>query len=509
MEMLTDYEVTRKDNVNGEKTLDVTIIKTKRNDHAYDLVINENGFFFDNEEYVIKTVKERIVGKTVKKECKAIHKFFIDLKDHYIYDQISGAKRIRDLLSFVLGDTFYFADVDDTGLPLSVELENFGDDNALSLFKKILDKFGAEFDIMQSYIFIAKEIGYRTDIPIRYKLNLKDPQKEIDTSSLSTYIRGYGKQNDDGSYVAYQEYTSPLADVYGIRHAKPVRDERYKDNTRLLDRIKRELHDSIDISLSLTYVELQKMGLLGHVHKGDYVWCILEPFNINVEIRVIEIEEYSNPNKSPKYKLGTISKKATDVMASFNTTKKTVENVVNTDTNTIKRRALSTETNYVVDAVERTFAEISYTDDISASDPDNFMRRVGLRKGGIYRSTDGNYRYFVITPEGLDLSQVFGKLAPAHVEIGPETTFAPGYDPTEIEVDPPVIPLASETQNGLMSKEDKAKLNQILIDSGQVIDLSILMQKIIALETENETQTEQIEDLLQRVEALEGGLDGA
>lgn len=538
-EMLTDFELTRKDSVNGDKTLNVSVIKTDKNAHSYELLSNENVFYYGNEPYVIKSVRERIVGNTVRTDCQAIHKMFDDLKNHYIYEEISGTKRINELLSFVLSDTFYFASVDDRDLPVSIQVQNFGDDNALSLFKNILDRFGAEFEVMDTYIYIAKQVGMDLDdLSIRYKLNVKNPQKEIDTSSFSTYIRGYGKQNEDGSYIAYQEYTSPLAEVYGIKHAPPVRDARYTNNNSLLERIKRELHDNIDISLSLTYVELTELGLTGHVHKGDYIWCILEPFNIKVKIRIIEIEDYSSPFKSPKLTIGTITRKATDVMASFNTTKKTVEKVVNTETNTIKRTALTEETNYVVDAIERSFDEIDYRDDISASDPANFMRRVGLRKGGIYRTTDGNYRYFVITPDGLDLTQVFGKLGAAHVEIGPETTFAPGYDPTEIDipdfglVSPTQdglmrkedyvklanidvdqegnvvvdVPVATETENGLLESTDKEKLNQITISElGQVVDLSILVQKISDLEAANTDLTNQITDLIDRVTALEGG----
>jgi hypothetical protein len=55
----------------------------------------------------------------------------------------------------------------------------------------------------------------------------------------------------------------------------------------------------------------------------------------------------------------------------------------------------------------------------------------------------------------------------------------------------PVYDLATETNDGLMSKEDKQKLNKIQNSSGEVIDLSFLSQKIAELE--------------QRIEALEGG----
>src|SRR5690606_13416723 len=145
--MLTDYTVTRRNGVNGEKLITAVVNKTARNEHAYDLIQNENIFIYDDEEYVIKTHRERTVGKTVKVECQAVHRMFDDLKNNYIYEQTSGTIRLEPLLEFVLEDTGYTFIVDTSGLPLSIEIENFGDDNSLSLFKKVLERFGAEFEV--------------------------------------------------------------------------------------------------------------------------------------------------------------------------------------------------------------------------------------------------------------------------------------------------------------------------------------------------------------------------
>nr|WP_275065460.1 phage tail protein [Bacillus velezensis] len=111
---------------------------------------------------------------------------------------------------------------------MSVEVQNFGWDNSLALLRSILEKFGAEFDYAGKRIYIAKKIGSKKDEPfLRYKYNVSEPEKEIDTSSFTTYIRGYGKQKDDGTYVVQAEYTSPLAAIYGIKHAEPVKRKIY------------------------------------------------------------------------------------------------------------------------------------------------------------------------------------------------------------------------------------------------------------------------------------------
>ncbi|MGG5737728.1 phage tail protein, partial [Bacillus cereus group sp. IBL03679] len=53
-EMLTDFEVSRKDGVNGDKTIDVKVIKTETNEHAYSLIYNQNIFIYEDDEYIIK-----------------------------------------------------------------------------------------------------------------------------------------------------------------------------------------------------------------------------------------------------------------------------------------------------------------------------------------------------------------------------------------------------------------------------------------------------------------------
>ncbi|MDJ1631053.1 hypothetical protein QNN00_14585 [Bacillus velezensis] len=49
--------------------------------------------------------------------------------------------------------------MDNTNLKTSVRVENFGWDNTLSLFRSILEKFGAEFDYSGKHIFVAKRSG--------------------------------------------------------------------------------------------------------------------------------------------------------------------------------------------------------------------------------------------------------------------------------------------------------------------------------------------------------------
>jgi phage minor structural protein len=472
MEPVYDYTVTRNNGLSGEKTIKVTSICTEQNISAYHLIKNENIFVYENEEYVIKDHSEITYSKLIGVQTTAIHIFFDDLKWRCRqYEVISGTFDITYLLNFALKGSGYTFTIDASLIEVKVKVENFGDNNGLALFQQILELFAVEYDYSGKHIFVSKRIGEDLDVQFRHRYNISSPTKDINTNDFATYIKGYGKLKEnhekltgDDKYMVVAEYTSPLAKIYGKRIAEPVRDERYTSKASLLERLVNDLTDKINVSLKFNAIQLAEMDL-SNIKKGDAAWCIIEPFDLNIRLRVVDVEDYAN-DKSPVFTFGVLKNKSPVIIANFSSTAKTVGKVIDKSSGTIKQEALNNIT--------------------------------------------------------FDLSKAYGRLSQDKVSIGPNTLFAEGYDPTKVN-----FPLASSAQDGLMSKSmyqkvssinvdangnvivdlstveheieqlqeeatttrkglmsstDKRKLNQILINEGQVIDLSILMQKIQSIE---------------------------
>lgn len=293
------------------------------NQEVFDLIEYESSIIFNGQEFIIKKMTENVVGGLVTKQIVATHIYYT-IQDGYQYEKVTGTKSINQLLThiFKAGNRgFTWEIIDPNKKFLTVQQENFGDGNYLKLINELLSDYNAVVipDNKHLMFYPISEYGQKVEEQIRYKYNTDEVTFDIDTYSLKTQIKGYGKLKEgintenpkDSDYVFTPiTYTSPESKKWGIRIQDPINDERYTVSGNMLDRLKNELQDYPSISGSVNL----KWGI--NPQKGDYVPFIYEPLNINTYIQVVGIKTYpAIPNKPPEITLSNTKKTMTSILA--------------------------------------------------------------------------------------------------------------------------------------------------------------------------------------------------
>lgn len=324
-EILTDYDKsTFTENWQENETWEIsfTIVKTKFNELAFDLVDYENSVFFNGQEFIVKQMGVSAEGVAITKTVTATHIYYT-MQDGFQYDTITGTRSINQLLAHVFKPDnrgFTWNVVDPNKKFLSVEQENFGNGNYLKLIEEILKDYDAIVipDNKNLTFFPRSEYGKKTEEQIRYKYNTDSVKFDIDTLNLKTQIKGFGKKKEDDTYYFTPiTYTSKQSEKWGIRVQSPVSDDRYTVSGNMLERLKQDLQDYPTITGTVT------MKWRVEPNKGDYVAFVYEPLGVNTYIQVVGIKTYpAIPNKPPEITLSNTKKTMTAILA--NLTKKGV-----------------------------------------------------------------------------------------------------------------------------------------------------------------------------------------
>lgn len=297
-----------------------TVPETSRNKVTFELIEFESYVIFEGEMYSIKQLRRYAVGKQLFKSVTATHIYYT-IQDGRQYNVISGTKSISELLTHIFkagSRGFSWEVIDPNNVFLKKEQENFGNDNYLNLINQILADYGAVVIPSNKHLvfYPSSEFGQVIEEQIRYKYNTDDVSFDIDTYALKTQIRGSGKKKEDDTYYFPPvTYTSPVSKQFGIRIQDPIEDERYTIQGNMLEYLKQSIHDYPDISGSVS------LNWAISLEKGDKVWFIYEPLNINTLIQVVGITKYpALPDKPPEIVLSNTKKTMTAILA--NLTKK-------------------------------------------------------------------------------------------------------------------------------------------------------------------------------------------
>ncbi|EME3508778.1 phage tail protein [Enterococcus faecium] len=317
-EILTEYDKsTFTENWQENETWEIsfTIVKTKFNELAFDLVDYENSVFFNGQEFIVKQMGVSAEGAAITKTVTATHIYYT-MQDGFQYDTVTGARSISQLLTHVFSAGsrgFTWEVIDPNKKFLTVEQENFGNGNYLKLVEEILKDYDAIVipDNKNLTFFPRSEYGKKTEEQIRYKYNTDSVKFDIDTLNLKTQIKGFGKKKEDDTYYFTPiTYTSKQSEKWGIRVQSPVSDDRYTVSGNMLERLKQDLQDYPTITGTVT------MKWRVEPNKGDYVAFVYEPLGVNTYIQVVGIKTYpAIPNKPPEITLSNTKKTMTSILA--------------------------------------------------------------------------------------------------------------------------------------------------------------------------------------------------
>lgn len=388
-------QVSRKKKVNGEKTISFVVIPTGTNNHSFESVDNESRIVFDKEPYIIKRIQERNIGNTSIKQVEAVHAFFNDMINSYQYDMHSGSQTFFAAMQRVFGPTDYtFSIVDSFS---SKEFDNFGRDNCLSLFKTALDRYGAEFEVIGKRVYLKEKIGADTGFQLRWKKNIKSIEKQVNTDGLATVIRGFGgKPDDNGIYPIEREYRSLNESIFGELHATAVYDERITTITGMDERLKKDLIDEPQLSITVHIAEID-----GDVkNEGDSGFIIYEPMNVKLKARAVEIDETFEFFEKEwnviqtAVTLANLRTQLKDITTRFANTSKRLDRLFE-GRESLPYNVLPEAMRIAAEAINNSLTEIQYPpgQGMVLRDPNDDNLLVRLTSAGIGLSEDGGQTY--------------------------------------------------------------------------------------------------------------------
>lgn len=254
----------------------------------------------DVNEYRIVMLDKTTIGQKEKLTIKARPVELDDLNNLRVYEVYNGSFTGKNYFDLVFRNTGYKYELH--AKVSSSKFENLGNhDTNLELLKKGLERYNLEYEYnaktktFHLYDIVQRKANYY----IKAGVNANNVKVQEDASKCYTYIRGYGgfdeQQTFNEASLQY-EYTHPLADLIGKRHAPPVVDGRITKGDTLKKAMELVIQESLKTSVTLDFISLQKHFKEAIPKVGDIVNVIDDLIGLNEYVRIIEITTHRDIN---------------------------------------------------------------------------------------------------------------------------------------------------------------------------------------------------------------------
>jgi hypothetical protein len=194
--------------------------------------------------------------------------------------------------------------------------------------------------------------------------------------------------------------------TYGIRHAPPVKSDTITDQAKLLAALQKAIIDTPEVTIELEFIELQNAGFaVTAPGLGDTVPTIYEPLGVDLDLRILEIEDYPESLQSPKVSLSNVKQTFSDVQ--FSRTKAILDKIYDENSGKLRYNVYTEAVKKATEALNNSMTELEFPEGmgIIARDPDNAARFVALRSSGLGITSDGGATFSeAITADGVTTS---------------------------------------------------------------------------------------------------------
>lgn len=408
---------TIKKELNGDHTIELEVHQQKNNALNLNSISEMWTVTYKNIDYKIVYIDKIPKGNSFYLKLRGKPLFYDEFSTSVIHPRRNGSITFSEAFKLIFANTSFTPILE--AQRTATTWDGFGNGlSRLDLFKKAIDKFNVEFEVVGSRVYLRDMIGNDTNFLYKYKLNASNISKSIDATSYYTHRKGFGnfKEGEEDYYnksLLKRAYTSKLASIIGVREmSPPIIDGRIKDAAYMDKLLKESVDESLNVTVSATLHDLRKQGYAhGIPTVGDRTFLLDERIDLKQEVRVTGIEErydekdvlkecnvdFGSQSIRKRYasKMSSAMKTVTDMMKSF------VK---------LPFATLDVMAQEMIKKIQSVSTELVLDNGIFAIDKNNPNNIVGLNSAGWYISTDGGRTpRMVATAEGLVAESIVGK----------------------------------------------------------------------------------------------------
>lgn len=287
----SEYQI--HDSINGIPTIELDYTQLSKT-HTEPIYFLSKAW---NDRFAMIIKEEESIADSKRVKFTGVHAFIYDFKASRIYDTYTQYFALENILGLIFDDTGYQFEVSGDTQYYVEHFQNFGNKDKMALFNQVLDRWGLEFHVRGTTVFISDARGEETTRQFRYKMNITNSKVNLDVSEGATYIRGFfGRkpepEDENQTDTSFErEMTHALADTYGIRHAAPYSNQNITTVETADAYLKQRLEDTWKLSIEIDVIDL---GANETVSVGDVVWAIDERLDLKFKTRIVELVSHYN-----------------------------------------------------------------------------------------------------------------------------------------------------------------------------------------------------------------------